>query len=105
MTHPVTMADVERLVNNSIRIGITSNNRIRSTVTKLIWFMIAQLALSAVFMALLLGNQQQTYKQLHANVDTYKRTAEQACVDIKAEMRESTYRILSTMGRGSDTNP
>ena len=105
MTHPVTMADVERLVNNSIRIGITSNNRIRSTVTKLIWFMIVQLALSAVFMALLLGNQQQTYKQLHSNVDSYNQTTEQACKDIKAEMHESTDRIRSTLGHASPSNP
>ena len=105
MTHPVTMADVERLVNNSIRIGITSNNRIRNMVIKLFWFMLAQLTLSAVFMALILGNQQQTYKQLHSNVDSYNQTTEQACKDIKAEMHESTNRILNTMGRGSDSNP
>ena len=104
MTRPVTMADVEHVVNTATRINITSNNRIRRTVSHLIWFMAVQMAISVIFVALLVGNQQQTYKQIHANVDTYTKMTESACSDIKSEMHESLQRIQSHLNVNS-SNP
>ena len=105
MTHPVTLADVEHVVNNATRINITSNNRIWRTIRHLIWFMVIQMVLSVAVAALILGNQQQTYKQLHANVETYTKATESACMDIKTEMHETVSRVLSSLGKTADVNP
>ena len=105
MTHPVTMVDVEHVVNNATRINITSNNRIWRTIRHLIWFMVIQMVLSVAVAALILGNQQQTYKQLHSNVETYTKVTESACVDIKTEMHDTVTRVLSAISSPTSSKP
>ena len=105
MTHPVTMTDVEHVVNNATRINITSNNRIWRTIRHLIWFMAIQMVLSVAVAALILGNQQQTYKQLHSNVETYTKVTESACVDIKTEMHDTVTRVISAISSPTSSKP